>query len=73
MTTTKKTAAQIERQLTRKAGKYSKLNPCRSCGKSAGADYCSDERLGVKGEVLCEKCADRFAEMSDAEIAAARA
>jgi hypothetical protein len=49
--TTKKekppTWKQNERQRTRKAGRYSKMNPCELCGKSAGADYFSDDRCNT--------------------------
>jgi hypothetical protein len=58
-----RTWKQAERQRTRVAGRYSKLNPCELCGKSAGADYFSaadvDANGGV-GLILCAKCADKW-------------
>ena len=72
--TNRKTDAQVTRQKTRSdlSGKYTKLNPCEGCGKSAGANYYSDERCNtlVKGLVLCCKCATRLAKLSDAEYSA---
>lgn len=67
----KPTPAQITRQKTRSAGKYASLNPCEACGKSAGADYYSDDRSASygKGLVLCARCAAKLAELSDAEYA----
>lgn len=61
---------QRERQETREGGgRYSRLNPCEMCGKSAGADHYSDERCNrlTKGLVLCAKCIDKAAtETTDA-------
>ena len=63
MKTTNRSEAQIERQRNRhrNAGRYGKINPCELCGKSAGADYMSDERCNSvwegHGVTLCEKCA----------------
>ena len=53
-------AMQRERQDYREGGKYSKVNPCYVCGKSAGVDYCShkdtDDLIDDELLVLCEKC-----------------
>jgi predicted SprT family Zn-dependent metalloprotease len=73
--TKSQTAAQHERQITRSdaSGRYTKLNPCEGCGKSAGANYYSDERCNTnrgKGLVLCSKCAASLAKLSDAEYSA---
>lgn len=67
-----RTAAQKERQGRehRNGGKYTKVNPCRGCGKSAGVDYCS-HHLTDTGDwkdaalVLCLKCAKRTQDMTD--------
>ena len=73
-TTKRPTQAQVTRQETRSSasGMYTKLNPCEGCGKSAGADYYSDERCNtlINGLVLCSKCATKLAKLSDAEYAA---
>jgi len=61
-----RSAAQNERQQNeyRNKGRYSKVNPCYYCGRSAGVDYFSLEPfVGIYGEsdcglVLCKKCID---------------
>jgi hypothetical protein len=67
---------QSERQKTReKSGQYAKMNPCECCGKSAGADYYSDDRcnrLGGHGLVLCWTCCERLSGITeDAQYLAA--
>jgi hypothetical protein len=50
-----------QRQEYRKSGKYSKINPCYACDKSAGIDYYS-HRLTDTGNwgdaalCLCARC-----------------
>jgi hypothetical protein len=65
------TSAQVERQVTRRNGKYSKMNPCQACGKGCGARYFSDERCNHVwkglGLVLCAKCCTKLSEMTDEE------
>lgn len=63
---------QEERARTRKAGKFSKLNPCEVCGKGA-ASYFSDPRTcdatGV-GLVLCQVCCGKGEALPVAEALA---
>lgn len=68
MSTPPRTPAQISRQQDRhrEKGKYSKVNPCYVCGKSAGFNYFSHDMTdsvsplgaswGDEGLVLCAKC-----------------
>lgn len=65
---------QKERQSTRakKTGRYTKLNPCEGCGKSAGANYYSDDRCNSRtwagrGLVLCSRCGAKLENMGDVE------
>lgn len=47
MTPKDQTAAQVSRQTIgreHRTGRYTRHNPCELCGKSAGANYYSDER-----------------------------
>ncbi len=57
----------------RERGRFSVTNPCEMCGKSAGVEYCSDERTNVLGcgLVLCKSCAVKAAGMTDDELKAA--
>ena len=70
---------QEERQKHRNQdGKYSQVNPCYRCGKSAGADYFSgpyvdrDDETGRKWNdemlCLCEPCAGYMEQLDVAEI-----
>jgi hypothetical protein len=61
----KRSQAQVERQKNhfRDKGKYSEVNKCYGCGKSAGVNYFSHPLTdtgdwGDEALVLCEKCAD---------------
>ena len=61
---TERTELQIERQEERYRvkGKYSKVNPCEDCGKSAGVNYYSLPNCNStgKGVILCKKCVDKY-------------
>lgn len=62
---------QAKRQSTREGnGRYAKLNPCECCGRSAGADYCSDDRCNTTGHglILCAKCCGNLSTMDDAQF-----
>lgn len=62
-TTKKPTAAQQERQNTRKSGKYSTMNKCDLCGKGVGHYYFSVDECnsnGGFGLVLHGKCAEKW-------------
>jgi hypothetical protein len=52
--------AERQKKRSRSTGRYTQLNPCEVCGKSAGADYFSargvDDVLGGRGLVLCGDC-----------------
>jgi hypothetical protein len=59
------TNKQVQRQKHRKDdGKYTKVNPCYHCGKSAGVDYCSHpctdggrgSEMNDEGLCLCQTC-----------------
>ena len=73
----KRTAAQVKRQDFRDRGKYTKVNPCYLCGKSAGVDYFSDrrtDRVDSAGNswddialCLCADCHHKLAALPDAE------
>jgi hypothetical protein len=55
-----------------RSGRYAKLNPCNACGRSAGADYESNDRCNEHdgfGLVLCARCGPKLAALSDAEFA----
>lgn len=64
----KMTSNQRERQDHREHGKYSKVNPCYVCGKSAGVDY--NAHPDTDGEIndelicLCDKCYKKLAHLS---------
>jgi hypothetical protein len=72
-----RTEKQVERQRFRDAGRYSKVNPCQLCGKSAGVDYWSDRRTDTVDAcgnrwndvaiALCEACAAKLDKMPDGE------
>jgi hypothetical protein len=70
------TPAQRARQHRRhrSVGKYAKVNPCDACGNSAGVDYYSDprhEQHNGFGLCLCQRCADKMADMNDFQYAEA--
>lgn len=64
------TPKQRSRQDYREKGKYSVVNPCYACGKSAGVDYSSHPLTdtGGWGDIalcLCQKCWDATSELAD--------
>lgn len=70
---TERSWKQAVRQNTRSSGRYSKLNPCECCGKSAGANYYSDDRCNrlLVGLVLCGTCCEKLASLDDTQYLAA--
>lgn len=64
------TPAQRSRQEYRSRGKYSKVNPCFACEKSAGIDYYSHP-LTDTGDwndlaiCLCKQCFEATQDMTD--------
>lgn len=65
-----KTEAQIRRCEERdRAGRFVR-NPCQCCSKGAPVhDFYSDVREGAQVMVLCKRCADKLAVLSDEEFA----
>jgi hypothetical protein len=57
--------ATYQAAVERKRGKYSKINPCERCKKSAGVDYWSLSNCNETGQdvCLCESCAKKFEAM----------
>ena len=58
---TKRTRLQRLRQEHREGGRYTKVNPCYACGKSAGDDYLSHpmtdkNKWDDTAICLCKKC-----------------
>jgi hypothetical protein len=53
--------AQSQRQQTRTAGRYARMNRCEVCERALGADYCSDGRTCEQGAglVLCSRDAKK--------------
>jgi hypothetical protein len=72
--TTPRTQYQIDRDETRSesTGRFTKLNPCEVCDKSAGANYYSDDRCNTTGFglCLCKRCAKKLGQMTDSEYLA---
>lgn len=64
-----KTEAQIRRQEERdRAGRFTR-NPCHCCSKGAPVhDFYSDVREGAQVMVLCKRCADKLAVVSDEDF-----
>ena len=69
-TSLRRSAAQIRRSEERDtAGRFVK-NPCECCSKGAPVhDFYSDVRDGAQLMVLCKRCADRLAVVSDEDFA----
>ena len=70
-----RTYPQAVRQRTRSrdTGRYSKLNPCEICGKSAGVEYFSHplcNEMRGDGLVLCRRCCGKTEELDAAGYAA---
>lgn len=66
------TTKQKDRQSYRSKGKYSVVNPCYACGKSAGVDFSSHPLTdtGEWGDValcLCHKCWTATSEFKNPE------
>lgn len=70
--TKKRSDKQLLRQRFREDGKYSKVNPCYGCDKSAGVDYASHP-LTDCGDwhdiaiCLCMKCWNATCDMIEVE------
>lgn len=66
----KRTSIQAQRQDYREGGRYSKVNPCQACGKSAGVEYYSHPLTDTGGWddiaiCLCKRCAKETYDMED--------
>lgn len=64
------TAKQRQRQDYRKNGRYSLVNPCYACGKSAGVEHSSHpltdtSEWGDLALCLCHKCWEATYEMTE--------
>lgn len=72
MITPKQAMRQFHRE---KNGKYARVNPCNSCGQSAGVDYYSDRRTDTGrfndiALVLCQRCCEHGESLPDNEALA---
>lgn len=63
------TEAQVDRQTTRKSGKYSKMNECELCKKGCGHNYYSDDRCNKYGVglTLHSKCLAKVENLDDVQ------